>query len=126
MSESGFGIFVITQHPVLIITQGQQGFGRVWLEFLRILQSSSRLIATSGGLVCADEVKRRVGTRKSCPGERKIGVELHGSFVRIDGFPLSSVRVRAARFKRHAAQIRIVSLRIVCGLNCEGLLFATG
>jgi hypothetical protein len=34
--------------------------------------------------------------------------------------------VGAARFKSQAAQIRIVSLRIVCWFTCQSLFLATG
>ena len=34
--EGGLGQLVIALHPILIITQEEQGFGRVRLQFLRI------------------------------------------------------------------------------------------
>src|SRR5262245_56197445 len=98
MLEGGFGKPVIPQHPVLIITQCEQGFGRVRLESLRIVQSTFCCIATSGSFV-STKVKICVHTRKLCPSERKIGVNLHRTFVRIDGCLCCSIEEAATGFK---------------------------
>ena len=71
-AQGGFGKPVVTQHPILIITQSELRFRRLGLEFLRILQSSPGCIATRCGSVGVAEIKIGVGTRKPRPGERKI------------------------------------------------------
>src|SRR5215475_3815291 len=123
MLEGGLGKPVIPQNPVLIITQCEQGFGRVRLESLRILQSTFRRIATSGSFV-STKVKTCVHTRKLCPSERKIGVNLYCPLIRIDGCLCCSIEEAATCFKSQAAQICIVSLWIVRRFNCQGLLLA--
>ena len=66
LPERGFGEPVITQHPILIITQGEQGFRRVRLQFLRILQSTFRCVAPSGGSsVVAVKVDDSASARES-------------------------------------------------------------
>src|SRR5262245_7768006 len=126
MLEGGFGKPVIPQHPVLIITQCEQGFGRVRLESLRIVQSTFRRIATSGSSVSPLKVKTCVHTREPCPRERKVRIKLHCTLIRIDGCLYCSVEEDATRFKSHPTQIRIVSLRVVCRFSCQPLLLATG
>src|SRR5262245_11938392 len=118
MLERGFGKPVIPQHPVLIITQCEQGFGRVWLESLRIVQSSFCRIATSGTYVGTSKVKICVHTRKLRPSDRKIGVNLHCPLIRIDGCLCCSIEEAASGVKSQAAQICIVSLWIVRRFNC--------
>src|SRR5262250_2913982 len=98
MLESGFGKPVIPQHPVLIITQCDQGFGRVRLESLRIVQSTFCRIATSGSFV-STKVKKRVHTRKPRPSDCKIGIKLRGPLIRIDGRLCCSVEEGATCFK---------------------------
>src|SRR5262249_46277975 len=85
--ECGLGELVITQHPILIITQSQQGLGRVRLKFLRIFQSFSCCIATSGSCVSTAEVKKSIRTSKPRPSRREIRVKLHRLLIRTDGFP---------------------------------------
>src|SRR4030095_14407431 len=109
MLEGGLGKPVISQHPVLIITQCEQGFGRVRLESLRIVQSTFGRIATSGSCV-RTKVKTCVHTRKSRPSECKIGVNLHRPLIRIDGCLCCLIEEAATGFKSQAAQISIVSL----------------
>src|SRR4029077_4051486 len=92
-------------------------------------QSTFRCIAPGGSsLGAAAKVEGRVRTGKPRPGKRKIGVKLHRSLIETSGFPYQVGRVGeiAACFKSQAAQIRIVSLRIVCWINCQRLLLATG
>src|SRR4030095_14996232 len=125
MLEGGFGKPVIPQDPVLIITQCEQGFGRVRLESLRTIQSTFRCIATSDSGV-GTKVKMCVHTRKPRPSERKIAVNLYCPLIRIDGCLCCSIEEAATGFKSQAAQIRIVSLRVVCRFNCQGLLLAAG
>src|SRR4029453_15024654 len=117
MLEGGVGKPVIPQHLVLIITQCEQGFGRVRLESLRIVQSTFCRIATSGSFV-STKVKMCVHTRKLRPSERKIGVNLYCPLIRIDGCLCRSIEEAATGFKSQAAQICIVSLRIVCRFSC--------
>jgi hypothetical protein len=64
--------------------------------------------------------------RKPRPRERKLRVELHCLFIKTDRFRLQILRVGVARFKSQAAQIRIVSLRIVCRFGGDDLLFLAG
>src|SRR5262249_61594887 len=92
------------------------GFGRVRLEFLRILQRTFSRIASSGSSIGAEEVMSRVRKRKSRPCKRKIGVKLHCSLIKA-----GSCR-KVARFKSQAAQIGIVSFWIVCWFNRQRLL----
>src|SRR4029434_9596300 len=125
MLERGLGKPVIPQYPVLIITQCEQGFGRVRLESLRIVQSTLCRIATSGSFV-STKVKMCVHTRKPRPSEAKIGIKLHRPLIRIDGCLCCSIKEAATCFKSQAAQICIVSLRIVRRFNCQGLLLAAG
>src|SRR5215831_12126293 len=96
--EGGFGRPVITQYLVLVITQGEQGFRGVRLEFLRVLQRFSCCIAASGSSVDGDKVNKRMRTRKSRPCKGKIGVKLHRPFVKIDGFHWSIEGVPVTRF----------------------------
>src|SRR6266496_4724001 len=104
--EGGFGESMIMQYMILIITQGQQGLGRIRLEFLRILQGFFRCIAASGSgsarwgscsdwPIVATEVTIRVRTRKPCPSQRKIGVKLHRQLIKIDDFRQCISRVPA-------------------------------
>src|SRR4029450_11014654 len=125
MLEGGFGKPVIPQDPVLIITQCEQGFGRVRLESLRTIQSTFRCIATSA-TAAGPKVKMCVHTRKPRPSERKIAVNLYCPLIRIDGCLCCSIEEAATGFKSQAAQISIVSLRVVCRFNCQGLLLAAG
>ena len=67
-----------------------------------------------------------VHTRKLRPSERKIGVNLHCSLIRIDGCLCFSIEEDATVPKSQAAQICIVSLWIVRRFNCQGLLLVTG
>src|SRR5262249_54250565 len=67
----------------------------------------------------------RMHTRKPCPSERKIRIKLHCTLIRIDGCLCCSVEEGATCFKSQPAQIRIVSLRIVCRFSCQSLLLAT-
>src|SRR5262249_50590900 len=98
---------VVTQHETLIITQSEQGFGRVRLQFLRVLQGSFGRIAASGGFVTAPEVKIRIRTRKPRPSERKNRVKLHRSLIKTDRF--SQGIGFATCFKSQSAQIGVVS-----------------
>src|SRR4029453_18827676 len=102
MLEGGFGKPVIPQPPVLIITQCEQGFGRVRLESLRIVQSTFCRIATSGSFV-SSQVKTCVHTRKLRPSECEIGVNLHCPLIRIDGCLCSSIEEAATCFKSESA-----------------------
>src|SRR4029077_13343928 len=108
-----------SSYLVLIITQGKQGFRRVRLEFLRILQSTFRCISPSGGTIEPAKVDIGVLARKPGPGHRKIGVKLHRPFIKTDGF-LCKVEMEGEvpYFKSQAAQICIVSLRIACRFDC--------
>src|SRR4029450_4345403 len=117
MLEGGFGKPVIPQDPVLIINQCEQGFGRVRLESLLTIQSPFRCIATSDSGV-GTKVKMCVHTRKPRPSERKIGVNLHCSLIRIDGCLWCRIEEDATVPKSQAAQICIVSLWIVRRFNC--------
>src|SRR5262249_16901529 len=103
---------------IFIITQGEQGFGRVWLKFLRIFQSSFGRIPASGGPVATVKVQKRVRSRKSCPSEREIGIEVYRLLIKIDGFPRGIEGEDLACFKSQAAKIGIISIRIVCRFNC--------
>src|SRR5215471_2343968 len=125
MLKGGFGKPVIPQHPVLIITQCEQGFGRVRLESLRTVQSTFRRIATSVSFV-STKVKMCVYTRELRPSERKIGVNLYCPLIRIDGCLCCSIKEAATGFKSQAAQICIVSFWIVRRFNCPGLLLTSG
>src|SRR4029453_19665628 len=98
MLERGFGKPVIPQPPVLIITQCEQGFGRVRLESLRIVQSTFCGIATSGSFV-SSKVKICVHTRKPRPSERKIGVNLPCPLIRIDGCLCCTIKEAATGSK---------------------------
>src|SRR5206468_8641563 len=94
-----------------------------------MLQSTFRCIASGrSSLDAAAKVEVRVRTRKPRPSKRKIGVKLHRSLIETRGFPYEIGRVVeiAACFKSQAAQIRVVSLRVVCWFNCQRLLLATG
>src|SRR4029077_5499253 len=85
--ERGFSKLVITQHVILIITQGELGFGGARLELLRVLQRFFSPSAPSGSdVTTGDEVKSRMPTRKSRPSECKIGVKLHRTLKKADGF----------------------------------------
>src|SRR4029453_10333067 len=84
--KRGFGRPVIKQHPILIITQGEQGFSRVRLQFLRILQRTFGGIPASGSEVVTAAVKKPIRTRKPRPTQRKIGVKLHRTLKKTDGF----------------------------------------
>src|SRR4029450_11044319 len=125
MLEGGFGKPVIPQDPVLIITQCEQGFGRVRLESLRTIQSTFCRIATSDSGV-GTKVKMGGPTRKPRPSEGKIAVNLHRPLIRIDGCLCCSIEEAATGFKSQAAQICVVSLWIVRRFNCQGLLLAAG
>jgi hypothetical protein len=91
------------QHPILIITQEEQGFGRVWLQFLRVFQSFFGRIAARCSSVAAIKIKKRVRTRKSRPGKCKIRVKPDRQVIKIDGFEQGIARVVAARFKSQPA-----------------------
>ena len=117
----------------MIITQGEQGFRRVRLQFPRILQSTFRGIAASGfggfSSVGPAKVKHSVRARKPRPGKRKIGVKLYRPLKKTDGLPSEIAvveRGEEACLKSHATQIRIVSLGIGCCFDCQRLLLATG
>src|SRR5262249_57232574 len=101
--EGGFSKLIIVQAPILIVTQKEQGFGRVWLQSLRVLQGFFGRIAASGSYITAIKVKKRVRTRKSRPGKRKIRVKPHRQIIIIDGFEQCIARVVAARFKSQPA-----------------------
>src|SRR4030095_1579545 len=105
--------------------KGEQGFRRVRLESLRILQSNLCRITASRTFV-ASEVEMRISARKRRPSDRKIGVKLHRAFIKTSGFPGWGAEGTAACSKSHAAQIGIVSFWIVCWFNRQGLLLATG
>src|SRR5205814_5441038 len=93
-TESGFGGPEITQHPVLIITQGEQRFRRVRLQFLRILQRTLRGIAPSASSsVSPGKVDKRVRARKPRPSHRKIRVKLHRPLIKTGGFPFEIGRI---------------------------------
>src|SRR5262249_52063544 len=112
----GVGKLVIKQHPLLIIAQREQGFSRVRLQFLRILESTLRCIAPNRWRTRATE-KLCVRTRKPCPGKRKTGIKLHRPLKKTDGLLFQIAREEGgvvACFKSHATQIRIVSLRVIC------------
>src|SRR5262249_55307907 len=98
-------------------TQGEQGFRRVRLEFLRAVQSTFRRVTPSSRDLGAVEDKRCVLDRKSRPGKRKIGVKLHRLLIKTDGFPQGIERQGTACLKSQSAQISIVSLLIVCRFN---------
>src|SRR5439155_20290220 len=85
-SNRGFGEPVIRQHPTLITAQGEQGFSRVRLQFLRILQSLLRCIAHVVAAASVAKVKKRLRTRKPRPGKRKLGVKLHRLRIKTNGF----------------------------------------
>jgi hypothetical protein len=122
-TEGSFGQPVITKHPVLIITQSEKRLGRVWLEFLRILQRIFGHIGASA--VNALEIKIRVRARKSPPGKRKIRVKLHRPFEITNGLQCKIGRLADASLERDAPQVRIVSLRVVRRFSCQRLLLAT-
>src|SRR4029453_11080229 len=109
----------------LIITEGQQGLRRIRRLFLRVIQSTFRCVASIRINVVAYKVEKGVQARKSRSSERKIGVKLHRLIVKTGGFQ-HEIEKGAACFKSQAAQIRIVSLKIVCRFNCQRLLLATG
>src|SRR5881409_4060859 len=99
------------------MTQGELRFGRVRLEFLRILQRAFSRIAPSVSSVKHAEVKNRMCTRKPRTGKRKLGIKLHRPLVKTHGFQTGIGVAKGemeACIKRQAAQIRIVSLRIIC------------
>src|SRR4030095_10463302 len=93
-----------------------------------MLQGTFRCIASGRSrLGTAAKIEVRIRTGKPRPGKRKIGVKLHRSLIEASSFSYQIGRVGevAACFKSQAAQIRIVSLRIVCWFNGQGLLLAT-
>src|SRR5215471_9678063 len=65
-------------------------------------------------------------TRKSRPSERGIRVKPHREVIKINGFEQSIARVITACFKNQSAQVRIVSLRIVCGVSSQRQLLTAG
>src|SRR5262249_53379314 len=86
-TERRFGSPVITQNPILIITQGQHGFGRSGLQFLRFFQSTFRCVAPSGSsLEGAFKIEMRVHTRNAGPSKCKLGVKLHCPLKKTSGF----------------------------------------
>src|SRR6266480_7934362 len=92
--ERTLGEPVITQHVILIITQSEQGFGRVRLQFLRIVQSTLRCIALRGStLEPAGKVEMRVRMRKTRPSKPEIRVKLHRPIEKIGGLPYQIGRV---------------------------------
>src|SRR5262249_21976418 len=103
-------------------------------QFLRVFQSAFRRIAPRvRSSIVAVKVERRLFARKSCPGNRKLGVKLHRSLIRVDGFPcdfgihrIASAAVEGAHIKSQAAQVSIVSLWIVRWFNGQRLLLAPG
>ena len=75
--------------PSIDSNPGEQGFRRVRLQFLRILQSTFRCVAPSARrvvVVVAGKVEMRVHARKPRPSDRKIGVKLHRPLIKTDGF----------------------------------------
>ena len=104
--EGGFGGPVITQYVVLVITQGEQGFRRGRLEFLRVLQRFSCCVAATTSAVKRPDVSERVATRKLRPGERELRVKLHSSLIKIDRFQDRIDRVGTYE-KSQAAQVRL-------------------
>src|SRR4029453_16225740 len=103
----------------------EQGFRRVRLESLRIVQSTFCRIATNASFV-STQVKMWVHTRKMCPSERKIGVNLYRPLIRLDGCLCCSIEEAATGFKSQAPKICIVSFWIVCRFNCQGPLLTAG
>src|SRR4029077_5110486 len=116
---------VISRNLVLIITQSEEGFGRVRRQFLRIVQCTFACVGASVG----NAVNQRLRARKPRPTDRKVRVKLHRSFKKTRRFRLAIVSPNTgvvARLKSHAAKIGIISLRIVCWFNCQSLRLATG
>src|SRR5205814_4569151 len=110
-----FGALMIIQHPVLVITQGEQGFSRVRVQFLRILQSTFRCVSSSGAVRHFEiKLEKRVLARKPRPSKRKIGVKLHRPLIKTDGFLCEIMREggMGTWFRSDAVQIRIVGLWI--------------
>src|SRR5262249_37771740 len=106
---------VIAEHPILIIAQGEQRFGRVWLKLLRVLQRIFSYIGARG--VNTLEVKIRVRAGESRPSGRKIWVKVCSLLEITNSFQHLVVREVNSPLKRYAAQIRVVSFWIVCWLS---------
>src|SRR6266542_2757039 len=85
-AERRFGSAKITKHQVLIITQAKQSLRRVRIQFLRNVQSSFSRITASGGGVVAQEINKRMRTRKLRPSKHKIRVKLDCLLKKSHGF----------------------------------------
>src|SRR5205814_609547 len=106
--------------PVLVVTQGEQSFRRVWLEFLRMFQSIFSWVGARG--VNTLKVDVRLCARKPRPGKGKVWIKLDRALEVFDAFQCQMNRLTNACLERQAAQICIVSLRIICRFSCQRLL----
>src|SRR5262249_17359859 len=83
-TERGFGRAEFRQDHVLIIPQGEQGFRRVRLEFLRSVQRFFRCIAPKDSTIVTI-ILQCAHRRKPRPGERKVGVKLYRLLEKLGG-----------------------------------------
>ena len=75
------------QDPILVVTQGEQGFSGVRCQLLRIVQNTFCCIAPSGSSIeAAEKVKVSVHARKPRPSKREIGVKLHRPLIKAGDF----------------------------------------